>query len=98
MPLRRCPDFTTLFLFRNQCVTFPRRRLSIWTLIRRIEALGYEVVILPRDIEWVNIPQEYWGVAVLIADSRQLLFILTLPCRRRRLTRSGVFLGSYKDG
>jgi hypothetical protein len=61
-------------------------------------ALGYEVVILPRGIEWENIPQEYLGVAVLIEGSHPPLFIVPLPCRRCRLTRSGIFLGSYKDG
>jgi hypothetical protein len=66
-------------------------------LVRRIEALGYGVVILPWDIEWVDIPQEYWGVAILIADSRQLFFIVPIPRRRCQLTRSGIFLCSYKD-
>jgi hypothetical protein len=98
MPRHRCPDFLTLFLFRNQSVTYPRRRPSIRTLIRRIEALGYEVIILPRDIEWGGIPQEYWGIVVSINDSRQLLLIEPLPRRRCRLTRSGVILGSYEDG
>ena len=98
MPRRRSPDVTTLFLFRNQCVTFPRHRPNIWTLIRRIEVLGYEVTILSRDIEWADIPQEYWGVAVSIANRSHLLFIAPLPRRCHQLTRSGVFLGSYKDG
>ncbi len=33
-----------------------------------------------------------------IDDSHQLLLIVPLPRRRRRLTRSGVILGAYKDG
>jgi hypothetical protein len=98
MPRHRCPDFLTLFLFRNQSVTYPRRRPSIRTLIHRIEALGYKVIILPWDIEWGDIPQEYWGIVVLINDSRQLLLIEPLPRRRCRLTCSGVILGSYEDG
>ena len=98
MPRRRCPAFLTLFLFRNQIVTYPRRRPSIRTLIHQIEALGYEVIILPRDIEWGDIPQEYWGIVVSINDSRQLLLIEPLPRRRCRLTCSGVILGSYEDG
>jgi hypothetical protein len=98
MPRRRCPAFLTLFLFRNQIVTYPRRWPSIRTLIHQIEALGYEVIILPRDIGWGDIPQEYWGIVILIDDSRQLLLIVPLPRRRRRLTRSGVILGCYKDG
>ncbi len=98
MPRCRSPDFTTLFLFRTQCVTCPRHQPSIWTLIRQIEALGYEVVILPREIEWVDIPREYWGVAVSIPDSHTLLFIVPLSRRCRRLMRSGIFLSSYEDG
>ena len=94
---RRSPDVTTLFLFRNQCVTYPRHRPSIRTLIFWIEALGYEVTILPPDIEWADIPQEYWGVTVLIDNRGHLLFIAPLPCRRCQLTRSGVFLGCYED-
>ncbi len=96
-------SFLTLFLFRNQSVTYPRRRPSIRTLIRRIEALGYEVFCIPRDIGWGDIPQEDWGFVVTIFlgdidDSHQLLLIVPLPRRRRRLTRSGVILGSYEDG
>ena len=106
MPRRRCPAFYTLFLFRNQSVTYPACRPSIRTLIRRIEALGYEVVIiLPRVIGCGAIPQvveEDWSVVVSISlgdidDSRQLLLIVPLPRRRRRLTRSGAWLGSYDD-
>jgi adenosyl cobinamide kinase/adenosyl cobinamide phosphate guanylyltransferase len=66
MSRRRCPAFLTLFLFRNQSVTYPRRQPSIRTLIRQIEALGYEVFIIPRDIGWGVIPQEDWGTVVLI--------------------------------
>ena len=62
-------------------------------LIRWIVALGYEVVILPWGIEWEDIPQIYWGVAVLTDDSHQLLFIVPIPCRCQ-LTCSGIFLGS----
>ena len=92
----------TLFLFRNQSVTYPRRRPSIRLLIRRIEALGYEVFCLPQDIRWGDIPQEDWSIVVTIFfgdsdDSRQLLLVVPLPRRRRRLTRSGVILGSYED-
>ncbi len=102
MPRRRCPAFITLPLFRNQCVTYPCRRPSIWTLIRRIEALGYEVFTIPPDFRWGEIPQEVWSIVVTIFlgdidDSRQLLLIVPLPCRRRRLTRSGAFLGSYDE-
>ena len=72
-------------------------------LIRRIEALGYEVFCIPRDIGWGDIPQEDWGCVFTIFlgdidDSRQLLLIVPLPCRRCRLTRSGVILRSYDDG
>ena len=98
MSRRRCPVFLTLFLFRNQIGTYPCRRLSIRTLIRQIEALGYEVIILPRDIGWGDIPQEYWGIVISIDGSRQLLLIVPLPRRRRRLTRFGVILGCYEDG
>ena len=99
---RRYPAFLTLFLFCNQSVTYPRRRPSIRTLIRRIEALGYEVFSIPWDIGWGDIPQDDWIIAVTISlgnidDSRQLLLIVPLPRRRCRLTRSGVILGSYKD-
>ena len=62
-------------------------------LIRWIVALGYKVVILPRGIEWEDIPQIYWGVAVSTDDSHQLLFIVPIPCHCE-LTRYGVFLGS----
>ena len=67
----------TLFLFRNQSVTYPRRRPSIRLLIRRIEALGYKVFCLPQDIRWGDIPQEDWSIVVKIFfgnsdDSRQL--------------------------
>ena len=91
-----------LFLFRNQSVTYPRRRPSIRLLIRRIEALGYEVFCLPLDFGWGDIPQEDWSIVVTIFfgdsdDSRQLLLVVPLPRRRRRLTRSGVILGSYED-
>ena len=103
MSRRRCPAFLTLFLFHNQSVTYPRRQPSIRTLIRRIEALGYEVFIIPRDIGWGVIPQEDWGIVISIFigdidNSRQLLLIVPLPCRCRRLTRSGVILGCYEDG
>jgi hypothetical protein len=69
----------------------------------RIEALGYEVFSIPRDIGWGDIPQEDWSIVVMIFlgdidDSHQLLLIVPLPRRRRRLTRSGVILGAYKDG
>jgi hypothetical protein len=97
MPRRRNPAFysPTLYLFHNQSVTYPSRRLSIRTLVRRIEALGYEVVILPRDIEWADIPQEYWAVQVTINNT--LLFVVPLPRQRCLLTRSGVFFGNYKE-
>ena len=103
MPRRRCPAFYTLFLFRNQSVTYPACRPSIRTLIRRIEALGYEVFITyPREIGCGEIPQEDWNIVVtvflgIIDDSRQLLLIVPLPRRCRRLTRSGAILGSYDD-
>ncbi len=103
MPRRRCPAFYTLFLFRTQSVTYPACRPSIRTLIRRIEALGYEVFItFPRVIGCGEIPQEDWSIVVMvflgdINDSRQLLLIVPLPRRRRRLTRSGAILGSYDD-
>ena len=102
MPRRRRPAFVTLYLFRNQCVTYPRRRPSIRALIRRIEALGYEVSTLPPDFRWSEIPQEVFSIVVTIFlgdidDSRQLLLIVPLPRRRRRLTRSGALLGSYDD-
>jgi hypothetical protein len=95
-------SFLTLVLFRNQSVTYPRRRPSIRTPIRRIEALGYEVFSIPQDIGWGDIPQEDWGIVVTIFlgdidDSRQLLLIVPLPRRRRRLTRSGVILSYYDD-
>jgi hypothetical protein len=97
MQRRHNPAFysPTLYLFRNQSVTYPSCRPSIRTLIRRIEALGYEVVILPRDIEWADIPQEYWGVQVTINNT--LLFVVPLPCQRHLLTRSGVFFGNYEE-
>ena len=98
MPRRRCPASLTLFLFCDQSVTYPRRRPSIRTIIRRIEALEYEVIILSRDFEWGDIPQDDWGIVVSIDNSRQLLLIVPLPRRRRRLTCSGVILGSYEDG
>ena len=102
MPRRRRPAFTTLHLFRNQCVAYPRRRPSIRALIRRIEALGYEVSAIPPDFRWSEIPQEVFSIVVTIFlgdidDSRQLLLIVPLPRRRRRLTRSGALLGSYDD-
>jgi hypothetical protein len=97
MPRRCNPAFysPTLYLFRNQSITYPSRRPSIWTLVRRIEALGYEVVILPRDIEWADIPQEYWGVQVTMNNT--LLFVIPFPRRRCLLTHSGVFFGNYKE-
>ena len=103
MPRRRRSAFYTLHLFRNQCVSYPRRRPSIRALIRRIEALGYEVSTLPPDFRWSEIAQEYFSIVTTIFlgdidDSRQLLLIVPLPRRRRRLTRSGVILGCYKDG
>ena len=96
-------SFLTLHLFRNQSVNYPHHRPSIRTLLRRIEALGYEVFCIPRDIGFGGVPQEVWGCVVTIFlgdsdDSRQLLFIVPLPCRHRRLTRSGVITGSYEDG
>ena len=100
MPRRRCPAVITLLLFRNQCVTYPACRPSLRTLIRRIEALGYEVFItFPFEFG----PQEDWSIVVSIffgdiIDSRQLLLIVPLPRRRRRLTRSGAILGYYDDG
>ena len=102
MPRRRCPAFHTLLLFRGQSVTYPACRPSIRTLIRRIEALGYEVFTIPRDFGWSEIPQEDWSIVVSIFrgdidDSRQLLLIVPLPRRRRRLTRSGAILGSCDD-
>ena len=104
MPQRRCSAFYTLFLFRNQSVTYPAVRVSLRTLIRRIEALGYEVFpIFPRVIGCGAIPQEEdWSIVVTIflGDldvSRQLLLLVPLPRRRRRLTRSGAILGSYDD-
>ena len=74
----------------------------IRTLIRHIEALRYEVFTLSWDIGWIEIPQEDWSIVVTIFlgdinDSRQLLLIVPLPCRCRRLTRSGAILGSYND-
>ena len=102
MPRRRCPALFTLFLFRNQSVTYPACRPSIRTLIRRIEALGYEVFItFPNEIGW-GVPEEDWSIVVTvflgnIIDSRQLLLIVPLPRCRRRLTRSGAILGSYDD-
>jgi hypothetical protein len=50
-----------------------------------------------------DISQEDWGIVILIFigdidDSCQLLLIVPLPRRRRRLTRSGVILGCYEDG
>ena len=97
MPRRCNPAFysPTLYLFRNQSITYPSRRPSIRMLVRRIEALGFEVVILPRNIEWADIPQEYWGVQITIKDT--LLFVAPLPSRRCLLTRSGVFFGNYKE-
>jgi len=103
MPRLRCPAFYTLFLFRNQSVTYPACRLSLRTLICRIAALGYKVCItFPRVIGCGEIPQEDWSTVVTvflgdIDDSRQLLLIVPLPRRRRRLTRSGAILGSYDD-
>ena len=102
MPRLRCSAFFTLFLFRNQRIAYPIRRPSILTLIHRIKALGYEVFSIPRDIGWGEIPQDDWSFVVTIFlgdidDSRQLLLILPLPCRRRWLTRSGVILGCYED-
>ena len=103
MPRLRCPAFYTLFLFRNQSVTYPACRPSLRTLIRRIEALGYEVFItFPREIGCGEIPQEDWSTVVTvflgdIANSRQLLLIVLLPRRCCRLTRSGAILGSYDD-
>ena len=90
MPRHCCPDFLTLFLFHNQSVTSPP---LCW-----IEALGYEVIILPRDIEWGDIPQEYSGIVILIDCSHQLLLIEPLPCHCCRLMRSGIIRGSYDDG
>jgi hypothetical protein len=106
MPRRRCPAFYTLLLFRGQSVTYPACRPSIRTLIRRIEALGYEVFItFPRVTGCGEFPHEDedWSIVVQIffgddIDSRQLLLIVPLPRRRRRLTRSGAILGSYEDG
>ena len=92
----------TLFLFRNQSVTYPRRRPSLRLLIRRIEALGYEVFItFPNEVGW-GVREEDWSIVVQVflgdsIDSRQLLLVVPLPRRRRRLTRSGVILGSYED-
>ena len=103
MPRRRCPAFYTLFMYCNQSVTYPACRPSIRTLIRRIEALGYEVFITyPREIGCGEIPQEDWSIVVTvflgdIDDSRQLLLIVPLPRRCCRLTRSGAILGSYDD-
>ena len=103
MPRRRWSAFYTLSLFRNQSVTYPACRPSIRTLICRIEALGYEVfTIFPREIGCGEIPQEDWSIVVSIFrgdidDSRQLLLIVPLPRRRRRLTRSGAILGSCDD-
>ena len=98
MPRRCSPDFLTLFQFRNQSITYPRRRPSIRMLIHRIEALGYEVIILPQDIEWGDIPQEYSAIVVLSDCSHQLLLIEPLPCHCCRLMRSGIIRGSYDDG
>ncbi len=71
-------------------------------LIRQIEAFGYKVFTIPREIGWGEIPQEDWSIVVTIFlgninDSRQLLLIVPLPRRRRRLTRSGAILGSYDN-
>ena len=103
MPRRRRPAFHTLHLFRNQCVSYPRRRPSIRALIRRIEALGYEVSTLPPDFRWSEVAQEYFSIVTTIFlgdidDSRQLLLIVPLPHRRRRLTRSGAFLAYDDEG
>jgi hypothetical protein len=99
MPRRRTA-FYTLYLFRGQHVTYPACRPSIRTLTRRIEALGYEVFLVKTPVE--HIPQDDWGCAVTIFlgdadDSRQILYFVPLPRRRRRLTRSGVILGSYEE-
>ncbi len=64
--------------------------------------MGYEVFTIPREIGWGEIPQEDWSIVATIFlgdinDSRQLLLIVPLPRRRRRLTRSGAILGSYDD-
>ncbi len=104
MPRRRSSAFYTLFLFRNQSITYPACRPSIRTLLRRIAALGYEVfTVFPREIGCGEIPQKDWSIVVSIFlgdidDSRQLLLIVPLPRRRCRLTRSGAILGSYNDG
>ena len=104
MPRRHRSGFYTLFLFRNQSVTYPACRPSIRTLIRRIAALGYEVFLtFPREIGCGEIPQDDWSIVVTIFlgdidDSRQLLLIVPLPRRHCRLTRSGAILGSYEDG
>ena len=95
-------DTTVHATFRNQSVTYPACRPSIPTLIRRIEALGYEVFTNPREIGWGEIPQEEWSIVVTIFlgyidDSRQMLLIVPLPRHRRRLTCSGAILGYYDD-
>jgi len=64
--------------------------------------LGYNVFSIPWDIGWGEIPQDDWTFVFTIflgniEDSRQLLLIVPLPRRCRRLTRSGVILGSYED-
>jgi hypothetical protein len=94
MPRRRTPT-TIICLCRNQIVTYPSSRPSIRLLIHRLEVLGYEVVIFPRDVAWALIPRDYWGFPVTVDDT--LLFIVPLPRRNRLLTRSGAFFGNYKD-
>ncbi len=103
MPRRCRPAFVTLHLFRNQIVTYPRRRPSIRTLIRRIESLGYEVFPIPPDFRWSGTPEEFWSIVATIFlgdidDSRQLLLIVPLPRRLCRLTRSGAFLAYDDEG
>ena len=101
MPRRHRPDFLTLFLFRNQSVTDPHRQPSIRTLIRQIEALGYKVIIPPWDIEWGDIPQEYWGIVVSIDPAvahrtppLPLSPVDALRRHSRQLQRRAIFLGS----
>jgi hypothetical protein len=80
---------------------YPSHQLSIRLLIRRLNALGYEVAILPTDIEWVLVPRKNWGFAITIAGGdnidNTLLFIIPLLCRHHLLTCSGAFFGNYKD-
>ncbi len=49
---------------------------------------------IPREEDWSILVTVFLGD---LDDSRQLLLLVPLPRRRRRLTRSGAILGSYND-